>query len=74
MHFFSLRCVLYRLLSVGVFLYQSKEHILCLLIYVSKLSVETSAREQIGVCDPVIPFQTAQMPLSPYPDRRSFFG
>ena len=52
----------------GELFYQPKEHILCLIVDISKVSGQFAACQPIGIVDFVVLLDVAQMPFSPYPD------
>ena len=52
----------------GKLVYQPKEHLLCLLVDIGKVSCELTACQQIGVADFVMLLDVTQMPLAPYSD------
>lgn len=54
-------------------LYQPRKHFLCLLINISKITVQLARCKQISVKDTLMLFDISQMALSPNADRLAFF-
>ena len=65
---FCFECIRYTFLF-GKLFYQTREHFLCLLVYVGKVIVQLASYQKSGIEMSFVPADIPQMPLSLYADR-----